>query len=67
MLAQAAGMPEDETAVLMHAAPMHDAGKITTPDAVLPKPGRLTEEEWEIMKYHRLPGCRFRTACSAKS
>ncbi|HWJ93118.1 MAG TPA: HD domain-containing phosphohydrolase [Telluria sp.] len=52
MLASAAGMPEDETAVLMHAAPMHDIGKIATPDSVLLKPGKLTEDEWEIMKQH---------------
>ncbi|MGZ5198143.1 MAG: HD domain-containing phosphohydrolase [Telluria sp.] len=52
LLARAAGMPEDETAVLMHAAPMHDIGKISTPDSVLLKPGKLTPEEWEIMKQH---------------
>ncbi|MFL6710360.1 MAG: DUF3369 domain-containing protein [Massilia sp.] len=52
LLAQASGLPEDETAVLMHAAPMHDIGKIATPDAVLLKPGKLTPEEWEIMKQH---------------
>jgi response regulator RpfG family c-di-GMP phosphodiesterase len=52
LLAQKAGMPEDETAVLMHAAPMHDIGKIATPDAVLLKPGKLTEEEWVIMRQH---------------
>ncbi|HEX8609789.1 MAG TPA: HD domain-containing phosphohydrolase [Telluria sp.] len=56
MLAQASGMPEDETAVLMHAAPMHDIGKIATPDAVLLKPGKLTPEEWEIMKQHPAVG-----------
>jgi response regulator RpfG family c-di-GMP phosphodiesterase len=56
MLAQASGMPEDETAVLMHAAPMHDIGKIATPDAVLLKPGKLTPEEWEIMKQHPTVG-----------
>jgi response regulator RpfG family c-di-GMP phosphodiesterase len=52
LLARASGMPEDETAVLMHAAPMHDIGKIATPDSVLLKPGKLTPEEWEIMKQH---------------
>ena len=56
LLAQASGMPEDETAVLMHAAPMHDIGKIATPDAVLLKPGKLTPEEWEIMKQHPTVG-----------
>ena len=34
------------------AAPMHDAGKIVIPDAILQKPGRLTAEEFEIMKTH---------------
>ena len=52
LLAKAAGLPDDETAVLMHAAPMHDIGKIGTPDAVLLKPGKLTPDEWEIMKQH---------------
>lgn len=52
LLAQVSGLSEDETAVLMHAAPMHDIGKIATPDAVLLKPGKLTPEEWEIMKQH---------------
>ncbi|MET0855529.1 MAG: HD domain-containing phosphohydrolase [Telluria sp.] len=52
LLALASGLQEDETAVLMHAAPMHDIGKIATPDAVLLKPGKLTPEEWEIMKQH---------------
>jgi response regulator RpfG family c-di-GMP phosphodiesterase len=52
LLAKASGLPEDETSVLMHAAPMHDIGKIATPDAVLLKPGRLDEAEWEVMKKH---------------
>ena len=59
MLAQASGMPDDETAVLMHAAPMHDVGKIATPDAVLLKPGRLTPDEWEIMKQHPTVGLQI--------
>ena len=38
------------------AAPLHDMGKIHIPDAVLNKPGRLTEEEFEIMKTHSKAG-----------
>ena len=38
------------------AAPLHDIGKIHIPDAVLNKPGRLTEEEFGIMKTHPLAG-----------
>lgn len=56
LLAQASGLSDDETAVLMHAAPMHDIGKIATPDAVLLKPGKLNAAEWEIMKQHPTVG-----------
>jgi response regulator RpfG family c-di-GMP phosphodiesterase len=59
MLAQESGMSEDQTAILMHAAPMHDIGKIATPDSVLLKPGRLTPEEWEIMKQHPTVGLQI--------
>lgn len=35
-----------------NAAPMHDIGKIATPDYILQKPGKLTDEEYAIMKQH---------------
>lgn len=38
------------------AAIMHDVGKISIPDAILSKPGRLTPEEFEIMKTHTTQG-----------
>ena len=41
---------------LLMAAPMHDVGKIAVPDAILQKPGRLTEEEFEMMKMHTIKG-----------
>ncbi len=56
LMAESAGMPEEERAVLKHAAPMHDIGKIATPDAVLLKPGKLDAAEWEIMKQHPAVG-----------
>src|SRR5471030_650496 len=56
LLAKVSGLPEDETAVLRHTAPMHDIGKIATPDAVLLKPGKLDAAEWEIMKQHPAVG-----------
>lgn len=52
LLAQASGMPEDEVATLMHAAPMHDVGKIGIPDRILQKPGPLDPDEWKVMQSH---------------
>lgn len=37
-------------------APLHDVGKINIPDAILNKPGKLTDEEYEIMKTHTIAG-----------
>ena len=41
---------------LCQSAPMHDIGKIAVPDVVLQKPGRLTDEEFEIIKTHTING-----------
>ena len=41
---------------MCQAAPMHDIGKIAVPDVVLQKPGRLTSEEFEIIKKHTIDG-----------
>jgi HD-GYP domain-containing protein (c-di-GMP phosphodiesterase class II)/CHASE1-domain containing sensor protein len=51
-LALAAGWSESDAEILRLAAPMHDVGKIGIPDAILQKPGRLTAEEYEVMKTH---------------
>ena len=45
-------LTNDYVANLVMAAPMHDVGKIAIPDAILQKPGKLTDEEFEIMKTH---------------
>ena len=50
--------PEDIDAIAL-AAIMHDVGKIAIPDAILNKPGRLTAEEFEIMKTHTVQGARL--------
>ena len=44
---------------LCKAAPMHDIGKIAVPDVVLQKPGRLTDEEFGIIKKHTVDGGRI--------
>lgn len=42
--------------LLFRAAPLHDLGKVGIPDHILHKPGRLTGDEWEVMKSHSLLG-----------
>ena len=41
---------------LYKAAPLHDIGKISVPDSILQKPGRLTDEEFAVMKQHTVNG-----------
>jgi hypothetical protein len=50
------GLTADYCSNVTFAAPMHDIGKIKIPDAILNKPGKLTEEEFEIMKRHAVFG-----------
>jgi HD-GYP domain-containing protein (c-di-GMP phosphodiesterase class II) len=52
VIALSLGMPHEEAELLKMASPMHDIGKVAIPDEVLKKPGKLTEEEFEIMKSH---------------
>jgi len=52
MLARGIGLSENEAMLLRLASPLHDVGKISIPDAVLNKPGKLAPDEWEIMKTH---------------
>jgi len=47
---------EDVILEIVRAAPLHDIGKIGVPDHILLKPGRLTEEEFEVMKHHAAIG-----------
>ena len=51
-LALAAGCSAAWAEDLLHAAPMHDIGKIGIPDAVLLKPGALDAQEWDVMRTH---------------
>lgn len=51
-LGLAIGMTPGEAELLMNTIPMHDIGKIGIPDSILLKPGKLTPEEWDIMKTH---------------
>jgi putative two-component system response regulator len=59
ILGLAAGMTEAEADDLLHAAPMHDVGKIGIPDRVLRKPGPLDPDEWRIMQSHAQIGAEI--------
>lgn len=48
---------DEEIEFISNAAAMHDIGKISVPDYILNKPGRLTKEEFEQMKKHTIYGC----------
>ena len=53
------GLSREEIENIALAAVMHDVGKIAIPDAILNKPGRLTPEEYEIMKTHTVQGAQL--------
>ena len=50
------GLSKEEAELLKIASPMHDIGKVAIPDSVLKKPGKLTDEEFDIMKQHTTIG-----------
>ena len=52
LLAKLIGLSEEEASLLKQASPMHDIGKVGIPDRILNKPGKLTQEEFEVMKTH---------------
>ncbi|HEX8927128.1 MAG TPA: HD domain-containing phosphohydrolase, partial [Terriglobales bacterium] len=58
-LATMVGYPESDLPELARAALLHDIGKIGIPQSILAKPGRLTQEEFDIMKSHVLKGVRI--------
>ncbi len=65
LIAEQLGMPDAEQELILRAAPMHDVGKIAIPDHILLKPGRLTPEEFELMKRHAEYGYEIlKNSCS---
>ena len=53
------GLTQDKINVIVSASALHDIGKITIPDSILLKPGRLTKDEFEYMKSHTTRGCEL--------
>lgn len=58
-LAEHAGIPEGDREILRRGAALHDIGKISTPDVILNKPSKLTNEEFAVVKQHPMQGVRI--------
>ncbi len=52
-------LPKEEIDKIVTSSILHDIGKIAVPDNILNKPGKLTAEEFEIMKQHTVRGCEL--------
>ncbi len=52
LVAEAAGLDDEQCNLIYMASPMHDIGKVAIPDSILLKPGPLAPDEWEQMKRH---------------
>ncbi|WP_417909464.1 HD domain-containing phosphohydrolase [Candidatus Electronema sp. PJ] len=52
--------------IISHASMLHDAGKVGIPDSILKKPGRLTHEEFDVMKQHTIYGSRLFNSISSE-
>ncbi len=59
LLACELNLDSEFTWTIHRAAPLHDVGKIGIPDSILLKPGKLTEEEFEVIKTHTVIGGRI--------
>ncbi len=59
LLAELAGLTPEECNMLRYAAPLHDVGKVGIPDRILLKPGKLTEDEMKIMRWHSVIGSKI--------
>lgn len=59
IIGEASGMCSEEADLVLHAAPMHDVGKIGIPDCIIRKPGKLNCDEWKMMKTHTVIGAKI--------
>ncbi len=58
-IAKEMGMTEEECQLIYQAGILHDVGKIITPDSILLKPGKLTEQEYSLIKDHVVAGYKI--------
>ena len=59
VVAEGIKLPEPEIKLIKSAMPLHDIGKIGIPDGILLKPGKLTDQEFEIIKKHPIIGAKI--------
>jgi putative two-component system response regulator len=59
LIAREIGLPDATVSLIRRAAPLHDVGKIGIPDSILLKLGKLTEEEFALVKTHTTIGARI--------
>lgn len=65
LIARELNLSEAEQELILEAAPMHDIGKVATPDAILLKQGKLTNDEFAVMKQHAITG--YSILCNSDS
>jgi len=64
-IARRMGLNSESVESILHAAPMHDVGKVGIPDRILQNPGKLNSDEWAVMKNHTLIGAEILSGSDA--
>lgn len=67
LMGDALSLTEEELRLLEFSALLHDVGKIAVPESILTKPGKLTEDEWAVMKEHPVRSAEIVRQVSALS
>lgn len=66
MIMEKLGGSKESQELMLYSAPLHDVGKIGIPDSILNKNGRLTDEEYNIMKTHPVKGYELLSGTKSK-
>ncbi|MBI5739819.1 MAG: response regulator [Nitrospirae bacterium] len=66
VIANRLGWPEEQLVTIFYASPMHDIGKVAIPSEILLKPGRLSKEEFSLMKTHAAIGAHILSGSSSR-
>jgi putative two-component system response regulator len=66
LIARVRGLNAEEVDLILNSSPMHDIGKMGIPDAILLKPGKLNDNEWEVMRRHTIIGATILSGGSSK-